>query len=92
LKPSALESPDDFAEYIESLPEQYDENFWRDQDHYVEVWIEKASLISVFEPVCKYYNIRLEAFGGQWSDSKIVDSSDDSTAARPIEGPSTRSK
>jgi hypothetical protein len=73
---SGFESPDDFAEYIESQPEQYDENFWRDQDHYVEVWIEKASLISVFEPVCKYYNIRLEAFGGQWSDSKIVEAND----------------
>jgi hypothetical protein len=68
-----FEGPDDFAEWVEELPERYDENSWREQDHYVEVWIEKASLISVYEPICEHYNIRLEAFGGQWSDSKIVE-------------------
>jgi hypothetical protein len=68
-----FESPDDFAEWVEELPERYDENFWREQDHYLEVWIEKASLVSVFKPICEHYNIRLEAFGGQWSDSKVYE-------------------
>lgn len=51
----------------------YFENFWEDQQCYVEVWLEKASLASVFEPICDEYNVRLEATRGDWSDSKVYE-------------------
>jgi len=63
----------EFADWIENdLWKQYNENFWREQDTYVEVWLEKAGLTSVFAPICKEYNVHLSPTGGDWSDSKVI--------------------
>lgn len=51
----------------------YYENFWEDQRCYVEVWLEKAALSSVLQPICDEYNVRLEATRGDWSDSKVYE-------------------
>jgi len=51
----------------------YRENFWNDQESYVEVWLEKQSLASVFRPICDEFNVRLEATRGDWSDSKVYE-------------------
>ena len=56
---------------VDGIENAYKENFWLDQDQYVEVWLEKQSLGSVFAPICEDYNVRLEATRGDWSDSKI---------------------
>jgi hypothetical protein len=66
------ESPEDFVEdMVQGIWNSYYENFWNNQDTYVEVWLEKASLESVFDNICREYNVRLEATRGDWSDSKI---------------------
>lgn len=68
------ESPEQFVEdRVEGIWNYYGRNFWADQDHYVEVWLEKQSLASVFEPICSEHNIRLEALRGDWSDSKVYE-------------------
>lgn len=59
------------ANVAENLPEVYFQNFWKEQDHYVEVWLEKSALASVFQPITREWNVRLEATRGDWSDSKI---------------------
>jgi len=65
-------SPESFVETaIEGIWNRYRENFWKEQEFYVEVWLEKASLASVFSPICEEWNVRLEATRGDWSDSKI---------------------
>lgn len=64
------------ASVVEGVERNYEENFWRDQDAYVEVWLEKQSLASVFEPICSDHNVRLEATRGDWSDSKIHEAAD----------------
>lgn len=71
--PSAgWDGPESFIEdKVEDVWNDYWENFWDEQDTYVEVWLEKQSLASVFEPVCSQYNVRLEATRGDWSDSKV---------------------
>lgn len=51
----------------------YFQNHWDDQPKYVEVWLEKASLASVFQPICDDLNVRLEATRGDWSDSKVYE-------------------
>lgn len=56
---------------VDGVWAKYTENFWRDQPKYVEVWLEKQSLASIFEPVCSEKNVRLEATRGDWSDSKV---------------------
>lgn len=56
---------------IEGAWSTYYEDPWRYQDEYVEVWLEKQALASVFEPICQEYNVRLEATRGDWSDSKV---------------------
>lgn len=58
---------------VQGIWNRYWENFWREQDAYVEVWLEKQSLASVFAPVCEEYNVRLEATRGDWSDSKVFE-------------------
>lgn len=58
---------------ILSSPGVYNRDFWEDQPAHVEVWLEKASLASVFRPICDEYNVRLEATRGDWSDSKAFE-------------------
>lgn len=69
---SGWEDPEHFlADRVEDVWNDYWEDFWREQETYVEVWLEKQSLASVFKPVCQRYNVRLEATRGDWSDSKV---------------------
>lgn len=66
--------PESFLqEHVDGVESAYTENFWDDQDHHVEVWLEKQSLATVFEPICDDLNVRLEATRGDWSDSKVFE-------------------
>ena len=66
------EDAEDFVDrHVRDVWKAYDEDFWRDQDAYVEVWLEKQSLVTVFAPICEDLNVRLEATQGDWSDSKV---------------------
>jgi hypothetical protein len=60
-------------DHIRGVWNAYEEDFWQDQDSYVEVWLEKQSLASVFRPICEDLNVRLEATRGDWSDSKVYE-------------------
>lgn len=71
---SGWEDPEAFLnDRVDGVWTDYWEDFWREQDAYVEVWLEKQSLASVFAPICKRYNVRLEATRGDWSDSKVYE-------------------
>ena len=43
--------------YMESLVSAYRRNLWQTQDRYVEVWIEKDALSSIFTRVCAPYGV-----------------------------------
>lgn len=58
-------------ERIRGVWNQYHENYWNYQDTHVEVWLEKQSLATVFAPICREEQVRLEATRGDWSDSKV---------------------
>lgn len=58
---------------IRGIWNSYWENYWKYQDTYVEVWLEKQSLATVFQPICKDKVVRLEATRGDWSDSKVYE-------------------
>lgn len=69
---SGYTDPETFvANELAGIEGKYIENFWDRQPNYVEVWLEKQSLASVFEPICRRHNVRLEATRGDWSDSKV---------------------
>jgi hypothetical protein len=51
---AAWSDPDDF---LESVVPQYAEDWWRDQHHRPEVWIEKDALLGVIAPVCRRFRI-----------------------------------
>lgn len=73
-KPTGYASPEAFLESrIENAWRQYAEDPWGTLDTHVEVWLEKQSLASVFAPICREYNVRLEATRGDWSDSKVYE-------------------
>ncbi len=44
--------------------ESYRCQTWRDQDHYIEVWVEKDALIPILEQTCDQYRIPLRACRG----------------------------
>lgn len=68
------DDPENFVDSrIEGVWNDYWENHWREQETYIEVWLEKQSLASVFKPICRRYNVRLEATRGDWSDSKVYE-------------------
>lgn len=69
-----FESPDDFLEeVVEGIEGRYFRNFWREQEEYVEVWLEKAGLSTVFAPICADWNVRLELLRGDWSTTKCYE-------------------
>lgn len=71
---SGWNNPREFLdEQIRDIWKQYWENFWEYQDTYVEVWLEKQSLATVFAPICRDKHVRLEATRGDWSDSKVYE-------------------
>lgn len=71
---SGHESPKQFVdEHVRGIWNAYRENFWKDQDAYLEIWLEKQSLASIFRPIAAEFNVRLEATRGDWSDSKVYE-------------------
>lgn len=71
---SGWDDPSSFlSKQVDGIWSGYWENFWTEQDSYVEVWLEKQSLASVFTPICRRHNVRLEATRGDWSDSKVYE-------------------
>jgi len=73
VTPTAGDDPNDFLDRVDAMPDAYAENPWEDQSKHVEVWLEKQSLASVFRPICRDKNVRLEATRGDWSDSKVFE-------------------
>ena len=56
---------------LQVLGASYVENKWRDQDHHVEVWIEKDALAGVFERVCAAHDVGLFSCRGYTSQSEM---------------------
>lgn len=59
------------AEIIAACAEQFDVDFWKDQDHRVEVWVEKDALIGILEPVCTELHVPYFSCRGYTSDSEV---------------------
>jgi hypothetical protein len=62
-------------DFIESVAPQFRFNLWRDQDHYVEVMVEKQALEGVLEPVCKSLDVPFTANKGYSSQSAMYEAS-----------------
>lgn len=76
LTATGWNDPEHFVDdRVDEVWNDYWENFWGEQETYVEVWLEKQSLASVFSPICEELNVRLEATRGDWSDSKVYQAS-----------------
>ncbi len=59
------------AEMIEACARQFRLDPWQDQDHYVEVWIEKDALVGVIEPICDKYHLNYFSCRGYTSQSEM---------------------
>jgi hypothetical protein len=65
---------DDINGYLEAVKRSYRRNYWQDQPHHVEVWCEKATVLSSLRPVTEEYGIRLRpcrGFGSCGMEMKI---------------------
>jgi hypothetical protein len=66
-------SPKEFLAMLDGIEQEYTENYWNKQPEYVEVWLEKQALASLFAPICNEWNVRLECTRGDWSDAKVYE-------------------
>jgi hypothetical protein len=62
-------SQDDPKAVLDDLEWRYSEDFWANQDAYVEVWVEKDALSSVIERPCSRLNVPFMACKGYMSAS-----------------------
>jgi hypothetical protein len=66
-RPSAWDSP---AKIIEAAAHSYAIDMWKEQDWYVEVWVEKEALMGVIERACQRYRVPFFACRGYTSQSE----------------------
>jgi len=57
--------------FLDEMIKYYLEDIWRDQDTYVETWIEKDALIGVLERPCGHYRVPYFACRGYPSTSEL---------------------
>jgi hypothetical protein len=57
--------------FLDNMIRYYLEDIWRDQDTYVETWIEKDALIGVLERPCGHYRVPYFACRGYPSTSEL---------------------
>jgi len=50
--------------FFEDALNQYRSNWWEEQEYYVEVWIEKRTLINKLTPICRHFGVTLMPCGG----------------------------
>jgi hypothetical protein len=59
------------ADWIATLEEAHNRytpfSIWEDQEHYVEMWVEKIDLRSLFSPICSMFRVPLSNIRG-WND------------------------
>lgn len=59
------------SEIIRGSANQYRINMWKDQEHHVEVWIEKDALVGVIEQVCREWDVPYFSCRGYVSQSEM---------------------
>ena len=59
--------------YIESMENSYSRNLWQSQGKYIEVWIEKDALSSIFSRICNQYGVSVVVCRGFSSVSFLHD-------------------
>ncbi len=62
---------DSMAKFVDAVKNSYRKYRWSDQDHYVEVIVEKDALAGILEPVTRKYHVSLLANKGYSSASAI---------------------
>lgn len=60
---------DEPSDILQGAAEGYRENPWKDQDAYIEVWIEKEALVGVIAPVCNRWRVPYFSCRGYVSQS-----------------------
>lgn len=61
------------SQILSAVADQYREDWWKGQDFYPEVWIEKDALTGVIEGVCEEYQVPYFACRGYVSQSEMYD-------------------
>lgn len=67
-KPNTWEDPESI---LHAVANQYREDWWKGQQFYPEVWIEKDALTGVIEPVCEEFQVPYFACRGYVSQSEM---------------------
>ncbi len=63
----------DLPSFLRAVKNSYQRDRWQDQDHYVEIWVEKEALATVFLPICSRWQVRLVVCRGYASVSALYE-------------------
>jgi hypothetical protein len=66
---------DNLGDFVAAVAQAYSRDRWQGQKNYVEVWVEKEALATVFERPCRAYQVRLVVCRGYTSISALVEAS-----------------
>jgi len=61
------------ADYAQGMEERYSRLRWQSQPGYLEVWVEKEALATVFAPICERFQVRLVVCRGYPSVSCLFE-------------------
>ena len=70
VMPNQFES---LASFVEAIKDSYRTYRWTDQDHYIEVMVEKEALAGILEPITRKYHVSLLVNKGYSSASAMHD-------------------
>ena len=65
---------DDLSDLVQAAISSYRLDRWKDQEYYVEVWVEKDALYGILEPITRRYHVHLLVNRGYSSTSALHDS------------------
>lgn len=83
-QPRAASEFDDLKELTEAALASYRLPRWKDQDNYVELWVEKDALAGVLWPIARDYHVTMMVNRGYSSQSAMFESAERFAAQRDI--------
>ena len=72
---SCFEDPFEYVDWLsnENSSKYYSKYFWEDQPQYIEVWVEKDALASIFDQACEDYRVVIFPSRGYSSFTKVME-------------------
>lgn len=79
-QPEGRDAWKDLSVFMQAVKHSFRRDRWQGQEHCPEVWLEKQALATVFMPLCRKLQVRLQVCRGYPSISTLIDAVDRDTS------------